>query len=180
MTCIEAGMSRSDAAKLSLSCLPVPRVSGTTRRNPGRMDGVQWKSDSFLCPERVDGFESFYGDSGAYEMKEEECCMNDDRWSNRTSERIHTISLLDIARPAKSKGDYLQLSSIREYGQMLKIIHCCNLGIAKEYEVVKGVRQVIFLDDEEVCQEEQWEEWEEIYEPGDTEKPTYADVLKNK
>ncbi|KAJ3933464.1 MAG: hypothetical protein NXY57DRAFT_998688 [Lentinula lateritia] len=156
MTCIEAGMSRSDAAKLSLSCLPVPRVSGTTRRNPGRMDGVQWKSDSFLCPERVDGFESFYGDSGAYEMKEEECCMNDDRWSNRTSERIHTISLLDIARPAKSKG------------------------IAKEYEVVKGVRQVIFLDDEEVCQEEQWEEWEEIYEPGDTEKPTYADVLKNK
>ncbi|KAJ4474800.1 hypothetical protein C8R41DRAFT_847802 [Lentinula lateritia] len=155
MTCMEAGMSRSDAAKLSLSCLPVPKVSGTTRRNPGRMDGVQWKSDSFLCPERVDGFESFYGDSGA-------------------------ISLLDIARPAKSKGDYLQLSSVREYGQMLKIIHCCILGIAKEYEVVKGVRQVIFLDDEEVCLKEQWEEWEEIHEPSDTEKPTYADVLKNK
>ncbi|KAJ3967802.1 hypothetical protein EV361DRAFT_928936 [Lentinula raphanica] len=156
-TCLDAGMSRDEAVRISLSCLPTPRVSGTTRRNPGRMDGVQWKADSFICPEHIDGPDSIcgldeaLGESGDGSFEEDE--------DSSVNERSHIISLLDIAKPAKPKG------------------------IKKEYEVVDNLRQVIFLDEE---LSEQWEDWEEIdkltRDEREIKKPTlsYAAALQSK
>ncbi|KAJ4473161.1 hypothetical protein J3R30DRAFT_3515299 [Lentinula aciculospora] len=156
-TCLDAGMARNDAEEVSLSCLPAPRASGTTRRNPGRMDGVQWKSNSFICPEHVDGSEPY--DDETYEVEKghsEEDLTNDER--RESSERLHIISLLDIARPAKSKGP------------------------AKEYEIVKSVRQVIFLDDEPSYLGEEWEDIQEFNDDArETQQQlTYAAVLQSK
>lgn len=64
-----------------------------------------------------------------------------------------------------------------------------NLGIAKDFEFVKGVGKVILLDDENMGwetfnHEDEWEEWEEIHDFNeDAEKArklSYSAVLKNK
>ncbi|KAJ3987856.1 hypothetical protein F5890DRAFT_1495205 [Lentinula detonsa] len=161
-TCLDAGMSRNDTVKVSLSCLPVPKVTGTTRRNPGRMDGVRWKSDSFICPEHVDGPELRHSVDEA-DMVEEEVYFDANTSSDessQTSGRMHVVSLFDIAKPAKCKG------------------------IEKEYEMVEKMREIIFLDEELYEIEEQWEDWEEIHGWTDsemkTQKPTYAAALQGK
>ncbi|KAE9396712.1 hypothetical protein BT96DRAFT_996486 [Gymnopus androsaceus JB14] len=164
-TCLAAGMSHSDAVIVSCSSIPGKKVSATDRRNPGRMDGVRWNADSFICPENVDGFES-YDDSSDSEEEVYDDAMSGD--SRQREQAAHVVSLLDIAKPAKPKG------------------------IAKDFEVVKGVRRVIFLEDEKDWEtfsqeqvDEEWEEWEEIYESTALKKkpeskPSYSDILTNK
>jgi len=82
--------------------------------------------------------------------------------SNSTRHHHHDtrmkISLLDIARPAKQKG------------------------IAKDFEVVQKVRNVVVLEDDLEnplgyrWEDDEWDEWEQIYYT--TEKKSYSSALK--
>ena len=69
---------------------------GVGRRNPGRMDGVKWNGDSFVCAVRVDGDD---GDSDS-EYKYE---WDEDVVVEEKEKRVE-ISLMDIAKPMKAKG----------------------------------------------------------------------------
>ncbi|KAF5386469.1 hypothetical protein D9757_005900 [Collybiopsis confluens] len=167
--CMDAGMTHSDAVKLAESSCAPAKVSGTSRRNPGRMDGVAWRANSFICPDRVDSLETFHEERYHSESDEDsiEDYVNDSRL---TGIREHIVSLLDMAKPAKLKG------------------------IAKDYEVVKMLKfeDIMLFDDEQdwdtlsVILEEEWEDWEDIYESNGNgpaakqDRPTYSAVLQNK
>ncbi|KAF8800151.1 hypothetical protein BYT27DRAFT_7263296 [Phlegmacium glaucopus] len=111
------------------------------RRNPGRMDGTQWNGSAFISGSKVDDGELFVREEDVYDLKIDFIDTQDTR-------RHHTdmtISLLDIARPAKPKG------------------------VAKDFEVVQKVRNVIALDDDSFAfggLEYQWEDddWDQIYD----------------
>ncbi|KAJ7749413.1 hypothetical protein B0H16DRAFT_1551408 [Mycena metata] len=56
----------------------VEKPVGIIRRNPGRMDGVQWNGDSFVCAQQVDGDVSRPSDAGTWD-EEEHNILADDR-----------------------------------------------------------------------------------------------------
>ncbi|TFK31910.1 hypothetical protein BDQ12DRAFT_68645 [Crucibulum laeve] len=120
-----------------------------TRRNPGRMDGVQWNGDSFVCASKVD--------DGVHTVTVEPD-NEDDYTALYKTPQAFTVSLMDIAKPAKTKG------------------------IAKEFELVEGIKHVIALDDSEYGDDfSQWddEEWEHVYDEyrKDT-RQSYSAILR--
>lgn len=79
------------------------RLSVTCRRNPGRMDGVRWNGDQFICNSRVEG------DSYSYDIESNvETDADEQEGAEETSRGVRSaapvVSLMDIARPAKRKG----------------------------------------------------------------------------
>ncbi|KAK7052969.1 hypothetical protein VNI00_004289 [Paramarasmius palmivorus] len=137
----------------------------TTRRNPGRMDGVRWNGDSFICARNVDGIDE--SDIHEPEPGVEEYELAVRRETTRTKE----VCLLDIAKPMKARG------------------------VAKRFEVVRTVQRTIALDEEDFDDgSECWDvmsrfddeesEWEEIFLEGKDEekvevlRPTYSAVLR--
>jgi hypothetical protein len=79
---------------------------GTTRRNPGRMDGVTWQGSTFICSRRIDGPTPDFDDKG-YDAEYNDRSRTPDfrvSPSRRGVPMIH--SLLDIALPAKQRGMY--------------------------------------------------------------------------
>ncbi|KAJ7067556.1 hypothetical protein C8F01DRAFT_1121644 [Mycena amicta] len=77
----------------------------STRRNFGRLDGVKWNGDSFVCPGRVDG--------GVYRAQEDAArdVQEDGAWEENgygpSGERRPTtieVNLMDIARPRRRKA----------------------------------------------------------------------------
>ncbi|KAJ6575882.1 hypothetical protein B0H10DRAFT_943406 [Mycena sp. CBHHK59/15] len=100
---------------------------------PGRMDGVQWNGDSFVCATEVDdGLAPSRADiiDGAMEVEER---ADSEQWKS-DGERM-VVCLLDIARLAKRRGT------------------------AKRFEVLPTISRIIALEDERAMSE-QWEEWE--------------------
>ncbi|KAG7100213.1 hypothetical protein E1B28_001988 [Marasmius oreades] len=141
---------------------------GVVRRNPGRMDGVRWNGDSFVCPLHVDSDLSVFGGS-----EDELECEYDDSYefdNKRSEEKMKTVSetvcLMDIAKPMKVKG------------------------IAKDFEVLQTVRRVIALEDE--LENEEWEmtsctgsEWDEVIEDVESEAAlgawqSYSDAIRSR
>ncbi|KAF8797552.1 hypothetical protein BYT27DRAFT_7179180 [Phlegmacium glaucopus] len=121
-------------------------------RSRSRLEGMQWNSKSFLSGTEVDDGELFIREEDVYNFKIDFI----DTSNTRRHHTDMTISLLDIARPAKRKG------------------------VAKDFEVVQKVRNVIALEDDDEGLEYQWEddEWEQIPEEQHTEPRSYASVLK--
>ncbi|KAJ6601726.1 hypothetical protein DFH09DRAFT_1301926 [Mycena vulgaris] len=112
----------------------VEKPLGIVRRNPGRMDGVQWNGDSFVCARQVDGDLSRVHDVGAWDAEDHESGPLPEEQGRE--ERM-VVSLLDMARPAKRRG------------------------VAKKYEVLPTIRRVIELEDDSTSEQwEQWEQWE--------------------
>ncbi|KAJ7093513.1 hypothetical protein C8R44DRAFT_890733 [Mycena epipterygia] len=118
----------------------VERPTGLIRRNPGRMDGVQWNGDSFVCARQVDGDVTRPLDVGAWDAEDQE---NTPGSEERGPQERMVVSLLDIARPAKRRG------------------------VAKKYEVLPTIRRVIELEDD--AGSEQWEQWESGSDIWDTQ-----------
>ncbi|KAF9458892.1 hypothetical protein BDZ94DRAFT_64045 [Collybia nuda] len=146
-----------EAHKADLKTQKFPAPAGIVRRNPGRMDGVRWNGSNFLCGEEVDGF-----DVGPIDLSndiEYDYMVNyDDGYVPTHSTRPLTVSILDIARPAKRKG------------------------IAKDFEIVDGVRRIIALDDDGPYEETEWldnDEWEAIDVGGQpsADRKSYSSVL---
>jgi len=140
-----------------------PKKPDPVRRNPGRMDGVRWAGSSFICPTSVEGdLTTSDNITGFYDN--DYLSLQDDIWDQAQAEASGyrredkmSVQLWDIARPAKVKG------------------------IAKEFEVVHGVRRTIVLEDDnfETIDEED-EDWENIYvdKMGPEEPRTYSAVLR--
>lgn len=78
------------------------RPTGLVRRNPGRMDGVQWNGDSFVCARQVDGDVTRVRIHDSVDVEEQE---DDLVAEHRPHDEPLVISLLDIARPAKRRGE---------------------------------------------------------------------------
>lgn len=75
------------------------------RRNPGRMDGVLWNGDSFICANKVDestGKDTTFGVSDF----EDDSDSDEEESTPRRTDVV--VTLLDMARPAKVKGDFLE------------------------------------------------------------------------
>jgi hypothetical protein len=116
------------------------------------MDGTQWNGSAFISGPKVDDGELFVHEEDVYDFKTDFTDTHDTSHHTDT-----TISLLDIARPAKPKG------------------------VAKHFEVVQKVRDVIVLEDDFEGLEHQWEddEWDQIYEERHAEEPrSYSSVLR--
>ncbi|KAK1223534.1 hypothetical protein PQX77_013582 [Marasmius sp. AFHP31] len=166
----EAGMRYVDAlqarkeAQVEAGTKTLHTKPGVGRRNPGRMDGVKWNGDSFVCATRVDGDDhdsdsERYSDSGY----DSELDVQDEK---RPVRETFEISLLDIAKPMKAKG------------------------VAKEFEIVQTVQRVIALEDD--AKSDAWDlascaesDWDEVYDEDLLEAPekphqTYSDASKAK
>lgn len=75
---------------------------GIVRRNPGRMDGVRWNGRSFICARKVDGEGALA--AGPHEEADERADTPcEAAWERRGGGAL-LASLLDIAKPAKTKG----------------------------------------------------------------------------
>jgi hypothetical protein len=81
--------------------LKVPAPAGIGRRNPGRMDGVKWNGSTFICVPKVDGFDQGSSDEG------EDDYVDDYDFAPSHQNRPLTVSILDIAQPAKPKGKFI-------------------------------------------------------------------------
>ncbi|KAF9257059.1 hypothetical protein L218DRAFT_965678 [Marasmius fiardii PR-910] len=150
MRYVDAIKARNEAVKSDGKTLSTNKI-GVVRRNPGRMDGVQWNGDSFICPWNVDrrydgsGDDFDLGDGDDSDWEESEY---PEKAPNVNGNPVTTtVSLMDIAKPMKVKG------------------------IAKDFEVVQTVRRVIVLDEDDMKSESGWEvascvesEWDQIYE----------------
>lgn len=90
-------------AKAEAEGKKVEKPMGIIRRNPGRMDGVQWNGDSFVCTRQVDGDGPRAHEVGAREEDDEDVLADERRPQNGPM----VVSLLDIARPAKRRGELL-------------------------------------------------------------------------
>lgn len=65
------------------------------------MDGSSWNGSSFICSSSIDG-------RATYDLVDE--CDMDVDWEEQEEklpERIPVISLLDMARPAKPRGQFI-------------------------------------------------------------------------
>lgn len=151
------------------------------------MDGSLWNGSTFICPQNIDGPPYVN-----VEIRECESGNNfpPDHFTGLVREKPVISSLLDIAKPAKPKGTHPRPDVIS--GEILPP----KIGIAKEFEVVRGLRRTIVLDDSVDGQSEQWsedeyelslmgdedDEWEEIYDDGRgmSEHMSYAEVLKER
>jgi hypothetical protein len=80
-----------------------PRKKPSVRRNCGRMDGVQWNGSSFICHAHVDDTRTTADAMNAYDWDDEEPFYQDQVTPEEHRVDEMTISLLDIARPAKPK-----------------------------------------------------------------------------
>ncbi|KAJ8093736.1 hypothetical protein PM082_009596 [Marasmius tenuissimus] len=166
----EAGMRYVDAlqarkeAQVEAGAKTLHTKPGIGRRNPGRMDGVKWNGDSFVCATHVDGDDhdsdsERYSDSG-YDSESD---VQDER---RPDSKTYEISLMDIAKPMKVKG------------------------VAKEFEIVQTVQRVIALEDD--AKSDAWDlascaesDWDEVYDEDLLEAPekarqTYSDASRAK
>jgi hypothetical protein len=92
----------STKAKEEAEGKKVEKPAGIIRRNPGRMDGVQWNGDSFVCARQVDGDEPRALHGLTWDDDGIEHLENEPRPRNEPM----VISLLDIARPAKQRGAF--------------------------------------------------------------------------
>ncbi|KAF9257055.1 hypothetical protein L218DRAFT_965676 [Marasmius fiardii PR-910] len=148
MRYVNAIQARSEAAKSDGKTLSTK--IGVVRRNSGRMDGVRWNGDSFICPWNVDrrydasGNDFDFGDGDDSDWEESEYPERVE--ANGVSQA--TVLLMEIAKPMKVKG------------------------IAKNFEVLQTVQRVIVLEEEDDMKSESgWEvascvesEWDQIYE----------------
>ncbi|KAF5372253.1 hypothetical protein D9758_004992 [Tetrapyrgos nigripes] len=161
----------------------------TTRRNPGRMDGVSWNGNSFICPKQVDKVDMF--ESGNRNLDAEDKVLHDvlkysmgDDVDGKQKRTLDLAALIDAASargPKKAKG----------------------LAHKLEYEILTPgpTRRVIFLNDNDVDDDISelalsdlgLEDWEDLYYDDDDfsgprsqtafkakgmEKMSYAAVLK--
>ena len=79
------------------------------------------------------------------------------------------LDLIAMAKPVKVKG---------EAEQLLKLVltKCVSKGLAKEFEVVQKVKQVVVLEDSELRFCEDWEELE--YNRETRERTSYSAALR--
>ncbi|KAL1664587.1 hypothetical protein GGF50DRAFT_54460 [Schizophyllum commune] len=70
---------------------------GSARRNPGRMDGWQWRGSTFIPPQKVD--------NGEFRVDEaDDATLVDDEGAYAPHPKDRVVCLMDIARPAKRKA----------------------------------------------------------------------------
>jgi hypothetical protein len=126
------------------------------RRNPGRMDGLRWNGSSFICSSSIDARTTYDiiddCDIGEWDVDLEE---QEEKLSNAT----FSVSLLDIARPAKPRG------------------------IAKHFEVVERLPRVIALEEtDDFGWEKEDEDWEDLYGdewlPLQKQRRAYSDIVR--
>jgi hypothetical protein len=127
-------------------------------------------------------------DERPFELRDEDVYDFKVDFADSRDTRHHTdmkVSLLDIARPAKAKGE---LGQFCIFSSEFLICFCfCSQGAAKGFEVVRKTRGVIPLDDDgdfevwedDVFDQELWGDWEQIYDEQrvDTRK-SYSSVLR--
>ncbi|RDB17254.1 hypothetical protein Hypma_001974 [Hypsizygus marmoreus] len=150
---------------------------GMGRRNPGRMDGVQWNGSAFICANHVDGAlvgeytERPWESDGAAERADLPAGLRVIPTVDEYRQPHVLSSLLDIAKPAKAKG------------------------VAKEFEVIDPLPHVVVLLDEEVSEslqfpdeDDEWRDdegtlWDEIKGTGSVdvrERHSYSAAVKGK
>ncbi|KAK7038620.1 peptide hydrolase [Favolaschia claudopus] len=136
-------------------------VGSTTRRNPGRMDGVQWNGDSFVCRRQIDGDESTPTDPSAeVAIWEPIAGAAGDEEKRREYNEPMVVSLMDIARPAKQRGKAGKLSKKHKAIQRILDLESINDNRSERSEEEWEVEGSEVWD----VQSEQWETQSEIWE----------------
>ncbi|KAI5821583.1 hypothetical protein K523DRAFT_359205 [Schizophyllum commune Tattone D] len=82
------------------------REPGSSRRNPGRGDGLRWRSSAYISPQKVDHDDApeEHEDKGTTHVKRKDMATaeEEDEYAPRANDRM--VCLMDIAKPAKRKG----------------------------------------------------------------------------
>ncbi|KAL1699674.1 hypothetical protein EV121DRAFT_283909 [Schizophyllum commune] len=88
------------------------REPGSSRRNPGRGDGLQWRSSAYISPQNVDHDDAPEEDEGTTHAKGKDATTaeEEDEDVPRASDGA-VVCLIDIAKPAKRKGESCSLVS---------------------------------------------------------------------
>ncbi|KAJ7204552.1 hypothetical protein B0H12DRAFT_472288 [Mycena haematopus] len=134
-------------AKAAAEGTKVEKPLGIVRRNPGRMDGVQWNGDSFVCARQIDGDAAEIEDEGTRTRVE---VLSDEQ---RARNEPMVVSLLDIARPAKRRG------------------------LAKKYQIVPRVPRAIELEDGMQSEQwEEWERGSDAWDVQSEQWETQSEV----
>ncbi|KAJ7816849.1 hypothetical protein B0H14DRAFT_2843981 [Mycena olivaceomarginata] len=152
----------STKAKEEAEGKKVEKPAGIIRRNPGRMDGVQWNGDSFVCARQVDGDEPRALHGLTWDDDGIEHLENEPRPRNEPM----VISLLDIARPAKQRG-------VTKNRRVRQVIELDDGTRSEQWEDWEGNSEAWDVQSEPwETQSEVWEipegdygaeEWEELY-----------------
>ncbi|KAI4519838.1 hypothetical protein K525DRAFT_205148, partial [Schizophyllum commune Loenen D] len=81
------------------------REPGSSRRNPGRGDGLQWRSSAYISPQKVDHDDAPEEDEDKgtthSKVKDMATAEEEDEYAPRANDRM--VCLMDIAKPAKRK-----------------------------------------------------------------------------
>ncbi|KAJ7127256.1 hypothetical protein C8R43DRAFT_1074931 [Mycena crocata] len=141
----------------------IEKPVGLIRRNPGRMDGVQWNGDSFVCARQVDGVH----DENGWDAEEQEDAVYSEE---QRPEAQMVVSLLDIARPAKRRGVAKKFEVLPT---VQRVIELEDDAVSEQWEQWEAGSDAWDVQSERWdSQSEQWEipegdhtaeEWEELY-----------------
>ncbi|KAL1753570.1 hypothetical protein FB107DRAFT_292333 [Schizophyllum commune] len=124
------------------------REPGSSRRNPGRGDGLRWRSSAYISPQKVDHDDvpeedEVQGTTHAQE-KDATTAENEDEYAPRASDRV--VCLMDIAKPAKRKGE------------------SCSLVYKHRFQAVARPESVMSFSDIGDLESVMTEEWEALSE----------------
>ncbi|KAL1664582.1 hypothetical protein GGF50DRAFT_127062 [Schizophyllum commune] len=90
------------------------REPGSSRRNPGRGDGLRWRSSAYISPQIIDHDDATEEDEDKgtthSKVKDMATAEEEDEYAPRANDRM--VCLMDIAKPAKRKGESRSLVSI--------------------------------------------------------------------
>ncbi|KAL1671513.1 hypothetical protein EV122DRAFT_295444 [Schizophyllum commune] len=80
------------------------REPGSSRRNPGRGDGLRWRSSAYISPQKVDHDDAPEEDEvqgTTYAKAKDATTAEEEEYAPRADDRV--VCLMDIAKPAKQK-----------------------------------------------------------------------------
>lgn len=93
--------------KLTAIIVQLEREPGSSRRNPGRGDGLRWRSSAYISPQKVDHDNTPEEDEDKgttyAQANDATTAEEEDEYVPRADDRV--VCLMDIAKPAKRRGE---------------------------------------------------------------------------
>lgn len=149
---------------------PLQALSGRRRSNGQgqiRKPGVEWNNADEVDDGQDDALDVSDDEKDEAQVGEIE---------KKSPSGGQVVDLLDMARPAKPKGETFSIMSGALLHDDLTTVH--YIGIAKEFEVVQGSPRVIALPDEPRVPAIKDEDWENVDSEDMNQRRSYSAVVR--
>ncbi|TRM63261.1 hypothetical protein BD626DRAFT_496083 [Schizophyllum amplum] len=157
---VKAGINYAEAIDRRNACKETQKIDlsrGLSRRNPGRMDGFQWRGSTFIPPQRVDNGD-FSADCSTDVAAERDANLGGEGAEPR---QAHVVCLMDLARPAKRKVRKTQFEFVSRPKAVIALSECDEAeSVFDEWDVLEDdlYDSEVSVEDDEMPPKRQYAE----------------------